>query len=234
MSSFADKMTDILNFGALNLAMGLGYRTRLFDVMDTFTTPQTAVVIAEKAGLSERYVREWLGIMVTGEIIELSRGTDGTDRFILPPGHADLLTRRAGNANLGVYTQEIPLLTQCAMTPVLEGFASGNGVSYDHYPEFQNFMAQLANAKHQAVLVDIFLPSVDEGRIVSQLKGGIKVCDLGCAEGVALILMAEAFPNSSFVGIDISNEVIQLATDRANEKGLKNISFFSPAVSSIQ
>ena len=225
MKTFAEKMTDILNYGALNLAMALGYRTRLFDVMDTLKTPQTVDVIAGKAGLNSRYVREWLGVMVTGEIVERSEAADGTDLFRLPTAHADMLTRRAGNANLGVYTQEIPLLTQCAMEPVFEGFSTGRGVSYDHYPRFQAFMTQLANAKHQAVLVDVFLPAVDEGRIMDSLAKGIRVCDLGCAEGVALILMAEAFPRSSFTGIDVSREVIQLAAERAAAKGLTNIQF---------
>ncbi len=233
MKSFAEKMTDILNHGALNLAMGLGYRTHLFDVMDEFDGPQPASVIAKTAGLSPRYVREWLGIMVTGEIVELSRdpdgtpdnNTEGTDLFFLPVEHGDVLTRRAGNANLGVYTQEIPLLTQCAMAPVLEGFSSGRGVSYDHYPEFQAFMTQLADAKHQAVLVDTFLPAVDQGKVLAQMQDGVRVCDLGCGEGVALILMAEAFPQSNFVGIDISSEAIEKATHQAAAKGLSNLSF---------
>ncbi len=225
MKTFAEKMTDILNYGSLNLAMALGYRTRLFDVMDTFETPQPVSVIVQKAGLNQRYVREWLGVMVTGEIIELSESPEGTDLFFLPPAHADLLTRRAGNANLGVYTQEIPLLTQCAMEPVFDGFHTGQGVAYEHYPRFQAFMTQLANAKHQAVLVNVFLPSVDDGRMMERLTEGIRVCDLGCAEGVALILMAEAFPASTFVGIDLSREVIQLAGQRAAEKGLENIEF---------
>ena len=69
--AFSKRLTTILNFGALNLAMALGYRTRLFDVMDGFELPQTASAIAEKAGLNERYVNEWLGVMVSGDIVEL-------------------------------------------------------------------------------------------------------------------------------------------------------------------
>lgn len=226
MQSFFERMTDILNMGALNLAMGLGYRARLFDVMDTFDGPQPDDVIADAAGLSRRYVREWLGIMVTGEIVELTFDTQGTDLYFLPEEHADLLTRRAGNANLGVYTQEIPLLTRCAMEAVVNGFFTGNGVSYDHYPDFQQFMTQLADAKHQQVLVDVFLPFVDDGRIAARMTDGIDVCDLGCAEGVALILMAEAFPRSRFVGIDVSSDVIEKARTRSAEKKLANITFY--------
>ena len=135
-------MTDILNYGALNLAMAIGYKTGLFEVMDKFEIPQAASAIAQEAALNERYVTEWLGVMVSGGIVELSQGSVGDDLFFLPKEHADLITRRAGNSNLGVYTQEIPLLTTCAMEPVLQGFSTGEGVPYDHYPNFQEFMGQ--------------------------------------------------------------------------------------------
>lgn len=220
-------MTDILNYGALNLTMAIGYKTGLFEVMDTLETPQTASSIAREAELHERYVKEWLGVMVSGGIVELSQGSSGGDLFFLPKEHANLITRRAGTSNLGVYTQEIPLLTACAMEPVLKGFSTGEGVPYDHYPNFQEFMAQLSNAKHREVLVEKFLPSVLEGRLVEKLKSGIRVCDLGCAEGIALLLMAEAFPHSTFMGIDISEECIENARTEASRKQMKNVSFLT-------
>lgn len=224
-NKFAERMTDILNYGALNLAMALGYKTRLFDVMDEYDSPQTASDIANKAGLNDRYVKEWLGVMVSGSIVELTKNESEDDLFFLPKEHADLLTRRAGNSNLGVYTQEIPLLTTCAMTPVLQGFYSGDGVDYSYYPEIHEFMAQLANAKHRDVLIDRFLPSVEEGQLIERLESGIRVCDLGCAEGIAITLMADAFPKSEFIGIDISDESIEKARHEALNKGLKNVSF---------
>jgi len=218
-------MIGILNYSALNLAMAVGYRTGLFDILDTFDTPQTLQAIADKADLDPRYLKEWLGVMASGEIVALSSGEDGKNRYHLPKQHADFITRRAGNSNLGVYTQEIPLLTSCAMEAVIEGFTSGNGVTYDHYPQFQAFMSQLADAKHRQVLVDKFLPAVDEGRLIKHLQSGIRVCDLGCAEGVALMLMAEAFPNSKFVGIDISREAIETARSEASRQQLDNLEF---------
>jgi len=224
---FSKRLTTILNCGALNLAMALGYRTHLFDVMDVFESPQTVSVVAKRAGLNERYIKEWLGVMVSGGIVELSQSSSGDDLFYLPKEHADLITRRAGNSNLGVYTQEIPLLTTCAMEPVLQGFSTGEGVTYRHYPAFYEFMAQLANAKHRAVLVDKFLPSVAEGQLIERLRSGIHVCDLGCAEGIAVMLMAEAFPNSQFMGIDISDESIEKARGEASSKRLRNVSFLN-------
>jgi 2-polyprenyl-3-methyl-5-hydroxy-6-metoxy-1,4-benzoquinol methylase len=222
--SFSEKMIDILNYGAINLAMAIGYRTGLFDVMDTFDSPQNIGDISDQAGLNPRYVKEWLGIMTTAEIVELSQKED-ENQYFLPKHCGDLITRRAGNSNLGVYTQEIPLLTTCAMEAVIEGFSSGEGVTYDHYPKFQAFMSQLANAKHRQVLINKFLPSVENSRIVQRLKAGIQVCDMGCAEGVAVILMAESFPQSRFVGIDISSEAIDEARRQTRRQKLENLDF---------
>jgi len=223
--AFSDRLTAILNQGALNLAMAVGYRTRLFDVMDEIEAPETAPAIATKAGLNERYVKEWLGVMVSGHIVELSQSSTGEDLFHLPKEHGDLIARRAGNSNLGVYTQEIPLLTTCALAPVLRGFSTGEGVSYEHYREFYGFMTQLADAKHRAVLAEKFLPSVADGEVLERLKKGMHVCDLGCAEGTAVLLMAEAFPKSTFIGIDFSEECIEKARSDASRKRLENVSF---------
>jgi ubiquinone/menaquinone biosynthesis C-methylase UbiE len=218
-------MTDILNYGALNLAMAIGYRTGLFDIMDRLDGPQTAGKIAAQAGLHVRYVTEWLGVMAGGGIVELSKGGEGQNLFALPQHHADFITRRAGNANLGVYTQEIPLLTTCALEPVIKGFYTGSGVGYDHYPQFQAFMTELANAKHREVLVDTFIPAVDDGRLLIRLHTGIRVCDLGCGEGLATILMAQAFPDSRFIGLDISKAAIDIGVAEAARLGLTNIEF---------
>ena len=224
-NSFSQKMTDILNYGAINLAMAIGYRAGLFDAMDSFDSPQTSDCISDKAGLDQRYVKEWLAVMVTAEIVDLSLSEEREALYFLPKQCGDVIARRAGHSNLGVYTQEIPLLTACAMEPVIDGFSTGNGVTYDHYPKFQAFMSQLANAKHRQVLVNKFLPSVDNGRIIRRLKTGIRVCDLGCAEGIALIIMAKSFPQSRFVGIDISPEAIDAARREAHVQQVENLDF---------
>lgn len=223
--TFEEKMVDILNYGALNLAMGLGYRAGLFDVLDARRRPCTLDEICADAKLNRRYVQEWLGVMVCGGVVELVRDDDGQSRFELPQTHGDVLARRAGNSNLGVYAQEIPLLTACAMEQVFQGFLTGDGISYERYPDFHDFMAQLGDAKHRQTLVEVFLPSVDDGRMVQALHRGIDVCDLGCAQGVATILMARAFPASRFTGIDISAEALESARADARDKGLTNVRF---------
>ena len=222
---FSEKMVKILNYGALNLALAIGYRTGLLDAMDLFESPQAVEGISEKTGLNPRYIKEWLGVMVTGQIVELFRAPSGENLYYLPKRWGDVITRRAGRANLGVYTQEMPLLTASAMEAVIQGFKTGAGVTYDHYPRFQRFMSQLADAKHRQVLVDRFLPSVDDGRLVGRMKAGIQVCDLGCAEGLALMLMARAFPQSRFIGIDISEDAIAEAKEQTRRRQIDNLDF---------
>jgi len=222
---FSKKMTDVLNMGALNLAMGMGYKVGLFDIMDGMDSPVSSIEIAKTSGLSQRYIEEWLGVMVTGEVIMVSRADSGELRYWLPKVHGDFLTRRSGSSNLGVYTQEIPLLSLAAFDGVLNGFRTGEGVGYESYGDFQTFMSELADAKHRQVLVDNFLPSVADGEVVALLKQGIRVCDLGCGQGIAVCLMAQAFPHSEFWGLDISGEAIQIASDHAGQEGISNVKF---------
>ncbi len=223
--AFQNKLVEILNQGALNLAMGIGYRVGLFEALDTFESPASVAQIAQKARLSERYVAEWLGVMATGAVVDISKAPSGENLFYLPKEHAAFLTRRAGSENMGVYTQEIPLLSAAVFHGIVDDFRNGNGLAYEHYNHFHAFMSELANAKHRLVLVEQFLPFVDNGHILEKLQHGIRVCDIGCAEGIALLLMAEAFPNSEFVGIDIATESIEKARKAAASLNICNLEF---------
>ena len=225
MVDFAARITEILNQGALNLAMGIGYQNRIFDTLEDLGKPVTIKALATATGLDARYLKEWLGIMVTGRILDLGGTPEGEATYFLPPERAAFLTRKAGSNNLGVYTQEIPLLTQCALEAVNAGFTSGDGVPFAKYPDFQQFMGELADAKHQKMLVSEFLPSVDDGKLLARLEAGIRVCDLGCGQGVAVILMAAAFPNSTFTGIDNHAEAIEKARHDVQVAGLSNAGF---------
>src|SRR5690606_36132315 len=104
--AFAQKLLDHLNGAALMLMISIGHRTRLFDVMAELP-PTTSQGLADAAGLNERYVREWLGALVTGGIVEYDPAT-GT--YALPPEHAASLTRTAGPSNVGVTSQFVAVL----------------------------------------------------------------------------------------------------------------------------
>ncbi len=233
MSQFAKKMTEILNHGALNLAMAMGYKHQIFDTLEELNKPVTVSELALASGFHPRYLKEWLGIMVTAQIIDLCKDQKGEETYFLPPEHASFLTRKGGSMNMGVYTQEIPLLTACAMDSVTQAFRTGDGVPFSRYPEFQGFMAELSDAKHEKVLIDHFLPTVDQGQLCARLSQGIRVCDLGCGHGVALNLMARAFPNSSFVGIDNHHEAIRQGAAAAREAGIDNATYLAQDAADI-
>src|SRR5688572_26046305 len=90
--AFAGRLLDALNDGALCLMASIGHRTGLFDAMRD-QPPQTSNDIASRAGLNERYVREWLGAMVTSRVVTVDAQSL---HYQLPPEHAAVLTRAAG------------------------------------------------------------------------------------------------------------------------------------------
>src|SRR5499425_2845944 len=103
---FAERMLGTMNEAAVALMVSVGHRTGLFDVMAGMPAA-TSAEIAARAGLNERYVREWLGAMTTGRIVDHD-GAAGT--FLLPADHAAWLTRAAGQDNLAVQAQYVGLL----------------------------------------------------------------------------------------------------------------------------
>lgn len=101
--AFTERLVEILNSGALSLMIAIGHRVGLYDAMSQMP-PSPAKAIAERAGLNERYVREWLGAMVTGRIVEYD---ETTKTYKLPPEHAASLTKAAGAGNIAVLGQYI-------------------------------------------------------------------------------------------------------------------------------
>jgi 2-polyprenyl-3-methyl-5-hydroxy-6-metoxy-1,4-benzoquinol methylase len=221
---FAGFMTQVLNYGSLNLALGMGYRLGLFEALAKFEGYASCDELAGEAGVSPRYLKEWLGVMACGGVVELTCDDDGQEAYRLPQEHAAYLLK-GSKLNLGVYTQEIPLLTANAGDAVERSFKSGQGVGYERYPEFQDFMAELADAKHKSTLVETFLPSVDGGDMLKRLEAGSAVCDLGCGSGLAARLMAKAFPKSHITGMDFSPQAIDSAKQAAKAEALGNLSY---------
>src|SRR5262249_40151918 len=106
--AFAGRMMTVMNDAAIALMTSIGHKVGLFDTMAD-RPPATSQQIAQAAGLDERYVREWLGAMVTGRIVEYD---PAGATYTLPPEHAAWLTRAAGPHNLAGPAQFIPLLAQ--------------------------------------------------------------------------------------------------------------------------
>jgi 2-polyprenyl-3-methyl-5-hydroxy-6-metoxy-1,4-benzoquinol methylase len=216
--TFADKLVGILNGGALALMVSIGHRARLFDTMADLA-PATSDAIARKAGLNERYVREWLGAMVTGGIV---RYDEKLGRYELPAEHASCLTRMNPCDNIAVLTQYIGVLAGVE-DRVLECFEKGGGVPYSAYPRFHEVMAEDSGQSLVAALEGSVLPLVPG--LSDKLRQGISVLDVGCGAGRAMIKLAGLYPNSLFAGYDISSEAIECARREARRRRLDNVRF---------
>jgi ubiquinone/menaquinone biosynthesis C-methylase UbiE len=218
VEAFGDRIAEIINGGALSMMISIGHRTGLFDVMSHLPA-STSVEIAEQAGLDERYVREWLGAMVTGQIVETK---PETRTYVLPAEHAALLTRESRPDNMAVTCQWIPLLG-AVEDEVVECFERGGGVPYASYDRFHAVMAEESDQTVVALLIEKILPSVPG--LIAALKAGIDVLDVGCGSGRALIEMAASFPKSRFTGYDFSLEGVMAGKRHIADQGLANVHF---------
>jgi len=215
---FASKMFQFLNSGMLSLMISIGYKTGLFDIISQLK-PSTSQEISQATKLNERYIREWLGAMVTGNIIEYD---SLTEKYFLPKEHSAFLTRKSGIDNLAVLAQYVSL-TGNVEDKIVECFRNGGGLPYSEYPKFQELQAEETARIFDSKLTNQILPLIPE--IDNRLNDGIKVLDIGCGRGRAINLMGKAFSRSEFTGCDISHEGISSAKEEAKNMGLTNVQF---------
>lgn len=217
--AFCERLVDVLNNGAIGLMLSIGHRTGLFDTLARLDRPATAHEIADEASLSERYIREWLGAMVTAHIVDYD---PQHKTYALPAEHAAWLTRDASPNNLAQTMQWFSVLGQVE-GGVVDSFRDGGGVPYEAFARFHEVMADESAQTVVAALDEHILPLVPE--VIEKLEVGIDAADIGCGRGMALMHMAKTYPNSNFVGYDFSTEAIDWAKTEAKRLGLTNIRF---------
>jgi 2-polyprenyl-3-methyl-5-hydroxy-6-metoxy-1,4-benzoquinol methylase len=218
--AFAGRLLTALNDGALCLMVSVGHRTGLFDVMSE-SLPSTSEELASKAGLNERYVREWLGAMVTGRVVTFD---PATNRFSLPAEHAAFLTRAAVADNMAVFAQYVAVMGSVE-DDIVECFRQGGGVPYGRFPRFHEIMAEDSGQSVLSSLESHILPLVPG--LTERLAQGIRVLDVGCGRGRIMNRLAELYRQSRFTGMDLSAEAIRFARDEALQKGFDNSEFMT-------
>ncbi|MGB7946483.1 MAG: class I SAM-dependent methyltransferase, partial [Candidatus Binatia bacterium] len=194
------------------------HRTGLFDVLRDLP-PSTSNEIATQAGLNERYVREWLGAMVTAGVIEID---PTSNRFLLPAEHAAFLTRAAAADNLSVFAQYIAVLGGVE-DDIVACFREGGGVPYAKYPRFHAVMAEDSGQSVLSSLESHIVPLVPN--LADRLASGIQMLDVGCGRGRIINRLAELYPKSRFTGMDLSGEAVLVAWQEAADKKLRNVEF---------
>jgi 2-polyprenyl-3-methyl-5-hydroxy-6-metoxy-1,4-benzoquinol methylase len=217
VQEFARKLFGHYTSGMLTLLIGIGHKTGLFDA--AAKGPGTSQEIADRAGLNERYVREWLAAMATGGIVEYDAVTGA---FTLPPAHAACLTGTSSR-NLAAGSQMLPMLSK-RIPRIMECFRAGGGVSYSEYrPDFTEAQDASWRLLYDGLLIKGFLPAAKG--LPERLKSGMRVADIGCGTGHAVNLMAREYPASTFVGYDLGEDAIARARAEAREMGLGNAAF---------
>lgn len=194
----------------------LGDKLGLFRALSEGT--MTSAELAKATGTHERYVREWLSAQAASGFV-IYNAKDGT--FSMSPEQAAVFADEdspafvAGGFHLlsGIYADEPSLA---------ETFKTGKGSGWsDHSNCVFCGVERFFRPGYRAHLVAEWLPSLDG--MVDKLKRGAKVADVGCGHGASTIIMAQAFPNSEFVGIDFHDKSIEHAQKHAG--GLKNVRF---------
>lgn len=222
---FAQQMIGMLNQSALAAMTAVGHRTGLFEAMSRLDA-STSQQIADKAGLNERYVREWLGAMVTGHIVDYN---PKNKTYHLPAEHAAWLTKD-GSGNFGITSQWLHVMS-AVEDRVVECFRKGGGLDYSEYKRFNEVMADESGQTVVDPLINAIFPLVPG--LTKKLEKGIAVLDVGCGSGRALIKMAQHYPNSNFTGYDLLPTAVKAAEAQAKKLGLKNIRFAAKDVSAF-
>jgi SAM-dependent methyltransferase len=213
--AFAGEVMGFYRGAMITCMIDLGERTGLFDA--AAHGPATSGELATRAGLHERYVREWLASLTTAGIFDYEASSR---TFTLLPKALACLTGAHSmapfstlNTLLATYVDQIE---QC--------FRDGGGVSYDMYrPVFTDVMDAFSRHGFDAGLVDGLVPAVPQ--LGDRLRAGARVADVGCGTGHASIVLAGAFPASQFIGYDIAGDAIDKGRAEAASLGLPNARF---------
>ena len=219
LHEFLGKMVNEMGAAANGALIVLGDRLGLYKSL-TKNGPMTSSELAQSTGTAERYVREWLSAQAASGYIEYH---PETQKFHMTPeqsmvfGNEDspVIMTGAFYAISSMYLDE---------PKIAEAFQSGQGVTWgEHNSCLFCGTEKFFRPSYRANLVSSWIPSL-EG-VEEKLKKGAKVADVGCGHGASTLVMAEAFPNSEFIGYDIHDKSIEHASHLAKESGLNNISF---------
>ena len=204
-----DEVGATLNTALVVMGDKLGYYTTMA------VGPVTPARLAEATGTGEPYAREWLNAQAAGGYVEYDADTG---RYTLPPEQAAALTDPSSPAYLPGFFQ-IALGTTHDIDDVLDAARSQAGLGWhEHHTDVHDGCERFFRTMYNAHLVGEWLPALDG--VVAKLERGATVADVGCGHGASTVIMAEAFPRSTFVGFDYHEASIAVARERARAAGV--------------
>jgi SAM-dependent methyltransferase len=201
----------------VSLMVHLGDRLDIYRALDG-AGPVTAAELAQRSGLHERWLLEWLRANAAARLLTYHEG----DRFELTEVGARVLARE-GELTFAAGACHEPRPAD-HVERLADAFRTGIGLTYDDLGvEAAHHVERMLGPSARALLVPAVLPALDG--VVAKLEAGADVVDVGCGAGLALALLAEAFPASRFVGYDLSRHAIDAALARVEAAGFTNVTF---------
>ncbi len=186
--------------------------------------PLSPAELAERTGTAERYIREWLNAQAAGSYVAYD---PESGRYWIPPEQAVALTDENSPAYLPGFFQ-IALGSVVDSPKIADAVRTGAGFGWhEHVHDVHEGCERFFRPGYNANLISGWLPALDG--VVAKLEGGALVADVGCGHGASTILLARAFPNSTFVGSDYHDGSIEIARRHAAEAGVTRQARFETA-----
>ncbi|HEY5845283.1 MAG TPA: class I SAM-dependent methyltransferase [Microlunatus sp.] len=214
VEAFAGKIVHDLGIGHNTLLAYLGDRLGLWRALASHPG-STSAELAQRCGYAERYVREWLAAQAAAGYVTYEPADQS---FTLPAEHALVLAHDDSSAFMAAGFEVLASVWE-TVDELANGYASGDGLGW-HQHDSRLFVGfeRFFRPAFRNLLAPVWLPSVPG--LVSRLQSGIRVLDVGCGLGTATIAMAEAFPASTFVGVDYHEESVRRARIAAERSGV--------------
>ncbi|UMM32837.1 hypothetical protein L5515_006505 [Caenorhabditis briggsae] len=224
MSSMKEKLFNLAVSNVVANAISVGLRLNFFKKLSEISSEKYPVLpeqLAQAAGYKERYVREWCNCMACGEIIEVNE----EEKFWIEEDNVkDLISSSFETVMIG----STPILLE-PLDHLIECFKLDGppGLAYSEFSKFQYFMGKMSQALHEKHVIPDMIPAIGYGIAEKLEAGGLRVLDVGCGNGFHSSLLAEKYPTTQFVGLDIGSDAIQKAKKRKTKTGtlFKNLEF---------
>ncbi|MFV2051338.1 class I SAM-dependent methyltransferase [Aliiroseovarius sp. YM-037] len=203
-----------LSAGYGGVMVSIGTKLGLYKAMEA-QGPMTSVQIANRAGCAERYVREWLNSQVAGGYVNYH---PAEDLYEMTPEQAMILVDDTSPVYLP-HAWQVVASMWADEAKAIEAIRTGRGVAWgDHDGRLYCGVAAFFRNGYSASLVQEWLPALDG--VVEKLERGARVADVGCGHGHSAVMMAQAFPNSTFYGYDVHEGSIDEARKVAAAAGV--------------
>ncbi|MEY2421951.1 MAG: hypothetical protein QOI95_2018 [Acidimicrobiaceae bacterium] len=203
----------------VSLLIHLGDRLGLYRSLDG-AGPVTAIDLAERTGLHERWLREWLRGNAAAELLL----SDDGESFELSPEGAAVLAQEESSLLFAAGAFTAPF-EPSVLDDLADAFRTGVGLPYDRLgPSGAHSTERSLGPWARMALVPLIIPALDG--VAERLERGALVVDVGCGAGVALTALASAYPNSTFHGYELSGHALDRAAARVQEQGLTNVELF--------